>query len=218
MPDLVRDPDFRNFEGLDLDGNTAPMRGNPTTMWNVGEEDFFLATIVSNVTDTGDITPIFSKRNNEQWTISIDNTGMEDDLVFYLNSVALTKNHGAPAGATLIIVCGRKDGTPFINVQNGEASSGLTTGPSDTFDCSHNTLPWMGDMGPHLGTDELQGTIYECIFINGVTESTVSNFTHDRIAQLQGYLAWKYDQVALLEDDHAYKTYPPRGMRAGKQG
>ena len=215
MPDLVRDADFRNFEGLVLDGNTNPMRGDATTMWNVADNDFMLATLVSSISDTGEMSPVFSKWTDAQFSLHINTTNFEDDIVFYMNNVAVTINHGAYSGAALIIVCGRKDGKPFVTVQNGESSSGEMRGDSDTTDIDYNGKPWMGDMASDA--DEVECTIHECIFMNGAILSMVNNFTTARVEQLQGYLAWKYDQVALLEDDHAYKTSPPRGLRAGKQ-
>lgn len=201
MPTLTKDNAFKNFQGLLFDGTRDFMQTTSTSDWNVGTDDFLIATIVE--ASNSSITPIVSKRDDNRFTLYSKNSIISGFRVeFSMNNSTLLGSYVAGATAEFLVVCGRSGGVPFIFC-NGVT----TTGSSDTTNLTHPYKPMLGDK--NLNTDEFEGSIYEVIFVNdSLTESSVID--SDLIESLAGYLAWKYGKTGLLQSDHTYKNAPPR--------
>jgi hypothetical protein len=202
MPQLIRNTELRNFEGLVFDGTNDNMRGNSNTSWNSSTADFLIG-IMSKSTVLSSTCPIVAKKGGDIFLVDVRNTGVTTYIDFSLNSNTISVLiSGAAANPISIIVCGRMAGVPFLYANGTEV-----TGTLDTIDLDHNSKPWLGDRV--LNSAEFKGTIHEVIFVNDNLSgsSVVDTDLKEKVA---GYLAHKYNKTTLLESGHTYKNKPPR--------
>ena len=201
MPLFEKNELLRNHEGLNFDGSRTSMRGSATNEWTVGNKDFILAVVVTPL-DSNDSAVIASKKNDANFSLHYDSTGLNKSFIFYMNGVSVSTTR---EGSNNVVTCGRIGGKPFIS-NNGETRA---EGLIDTTDLSSLWKPYIGDQAGVA--NEYLGRLHEVVFVNdNLVAAHASSVSDASIAQIEGYLSNKYNIRAGLPSTHTYKNSPPR--------
>jgi hypothetical protein len=212
---LVDDPSSQNnnFRPLEFDGGTYNLyRNGYGTDYDVGTSDdfgiFFVIKTSNDSNDTQFILQMGSSTANGSVGISLDTTSSNktlnivtrlgsDTTVSYPTAFDHRVNH--------ILFIGRIGGVQTVRVDGAAVSASTGTswqainpgGTDSVIGCSYAGLSQ---------TNAFAGKFYEFIFLG---EASANQVKAD-YKLVEGYLAYKYNLVSSLPNDHPYKNEAPR--------